>query len=56
MSSNNELSNEVERLKEKAQCIILECDKWKEHPENVFKFKYAQEKADGIIAILKRND
>ena len=55
MKSNEELQNECERLKEYAKCIILECDKWKDHPEAVFRHGYAQEKADMIQNVLKRN-
>lgn len=54
--NTNELTNEVDRLREKAQAIIIECNKWVENPEAVFRHGYAKEKADGITAILKRNE
>lgn len=55
MKTKEELINEIDRLKEYANSIILECDKWKDHPSAVFRHGYAQEKAEMIMTVLKRN-
>jgi len=56
MSDNEELLMLVESLRDKANCIILECDKWKEHPEAVFRHGYAREKADVLMRYLERGE
>ena len=51
---NNELQNELDRIKEYAQSIILECDKWKHIPSAVFRHGYTQEKVNSIQRVLDR--
>jgi hypothetical protein len=56
MRTQDELRNELDRIREYANCILTECDKWGErYPWAVFRHGYAHEKAQRIIDIIERN-
>lgn len=45
----SELLGRYEDVKVKCQSILKECEKWKKHPEAVFRHGYAEEKAERLL-------
>ena len=50
----DELDMEVRALEEYAKCIGLECKKWKNNPDAVFRHGYADEKVAKMQRVLER--
>jgi hypothetical protein len=51
---NEDLQMCVDNIKEYANAILMECEKWKEHPECIFRHGYAEEKNDMIKFNLEK--
>jgi len=54
--TDEDFSIEVENIKLYAKAIISECEKWQYNPRFVFSHGYAEEKANSILATLKRGE
>lgn len=51
---DDELKMQVERLKDGAKSVIMECEKWKNKPSAIFNHGYAYEKVQKQVDALKR--